>query len=256
MIESDYFYLIGGILAIPITYKAIIQLELIIRKGLLVNKEYKNSRGTVHKKLLQTHLKKLTNLISDEERLLKSHNSEKAKINSRKNQDLEVAATRYIFNQSFTSIPGIGKTLKGRVERRVFKGTLDSLNRSYAVDGIGDVKYHAIRSWINTTKRRMPRIIESNFKGKKVIVNKYEKQLSSIRKKISEVKKRIQPLTDLELVAKSELETLNEVTSSTFGRSYAGNMNASDRVTEYQYGLFPEWKRMPIWFKSLMETTT
>jgi len=256
MKEPTLFYIIGGILAIPIAYKAIIQIELIIRKGLLVNKEYKNSRGTIHKKLLQTHLKKLTNLISKEEKLLKKHNSEKDKIQSRKNQDLEVAATRYIFNQNFTSIPGIGKTLKGRVERSVFKGTLDSLNRSYAVDGIGDVKYHAISNWINNTKRRMPKIIESNFIGKKVILKKFAKQLSSIGKKISDVEKRTQPLNDLEIIAESELGKLKEVSSSTFGRSYDGNKNASDRVTEYQYGLFPEWKRMPIWFKNLVETTT
>lgn len=258
MIMDDpvILYIIGGIISVPIIIKILISLEFLFKINSLSRKEYNNSRGTVHKKMLQDHIKKLKNLIKKEENLLKKHQDKQAHIIKEKTTELEKAATIFIFERDFTSIPGIGRKLKERIQRNIFNGTIDSLYRSSRVHGIGETKYAAIRYWINETKHSLPQIIKSNFKGKIEIVKKYEKQLINIENDIQESQLRLSPLYELENKSESEIITLKKVTSGTFKKSYNSDEEASKIVTEYHLGLFPEWKRMPHWFKNLLEATS
>jgi len=248
-------YIIGGFFSVPLLIKALISLESIIKKYSISRREYNKSRGTAHKKLLQNQLKKIKTMIKNEENLLKKHRDKKSNTEKEKIKEIDYAATTYIFNKDFTNIPGIGRILKERIQRSVFNGTLDSLYRCNRVQGIGEQKYWEIRRWIEYTKRTMYRVIESNFPGKQGIVARYNKQLIEIGKNIQEVEERLSRLRDYSSQAEKDLKKLSRVTSGTFNKSYGGDEEASKLVTEYHLGLFPEWQRMPTWFKEMMEAT-
>lgn len=256
MVDPIILYSIVGISFIPIIIKVLISLEFIFKRNSISRREYNTSRGTIHKKMLHDHLKKLKNLIKKEENLLKKYHNKQSSILKDKTDELEKAATIYIFERDFTSIPGIGKKLKERIRRNVFNGTLDSLYRSSRVQGIGETKYTEICYWVKTTKHSMSRIIESKFSGKKEIIKKYEKQLVDIEKDIQKVQKILSPLHELEKKSESEIITLDKVTIGIFVKSYKGDEEASKIVTEYHLGLFPEWRQMPSWFKNLLEATS
>jgi len=250
------FYFLGGVIAIPIIIKIIIFLEYFLRKRIITRREYKNCRGTIHKKLLKYHIKKLRNIIQDEKDLLKKTRKTKAKIEKEKKAELEKAASRYIFQEEFTDIPGIGKKLKERVERTVFDGTLDSLHQAHRVYGIGDTKYSEIYFWVEHKKRDLPNIQSSDFTGKTGIINRYDKQLAGIIDEIAEIQGRLSPLKDLLVRSEGELKSLDKVSAKTFLRSYDGDKGASELVMEYYHGVFPEWGRMPSWFSELMEVAS
>ncbi len=242
-----------GLIASPIILKIIILLESFFRLNSLTGNEYNKSRGTLHKKLLKEHIGQLKKNISKEEAKLKKQNDLKSNNNKEKNLELEKAATKHIFHKEFTSIPGIGPKLKQRIEHSVFNGNLDSLYRSYRVQGIGDQKYSLIRRWVDNKKHSMPHILQSNFSGKKEIEDKYGKIFVKIENEIKKIDDTLKPMYSLKKQAESEHTKLEKITIATFKQSYNGDENSSKLVTEYHLGLFPEWSRMPTWFKELME---
>ena len=87
-------------------------------------------------------------------------------------QELEKAATIYLFNRTFQQIPGIGPKLKERIEKKVFNGTLNSLNNAWKVNGIGEEKTNNIRNWVREKKVELPRILNGDFPNKINILEK------------------------------------------------------------------------------------
>jgi len=245
--------IVGFIVVSPLLFVIFTSLEFYFNKSSRARREYKNARGTIHKNFLKKGSKNLNREIQRTKKEYDSAIQVEKKLNSEKNSELEIAATVFVFETGFTSIPGIGKVLKERVRRRCFDGTLQSLNRAWGVHGIGESKAYEIRSWVERTKRRLPSILKGDFPNKQKIVEKYDELIKKANDDITNIESTLKPMIELENTVKQELDNLNSVTSSTFRKSYDGDMAANNVVTLYHLGCFPEWKRIPIWFKTLME---
>lgn len=245
--------LILGIFIIPTLFIIFYSIEFYFKKMFRTRNEYKSTRGTTHKTLLTNGL---NNLLNETQRTKKELTSAiKAEKNLQKEKDLalEKAASSILFETEFTKIPGIGKVLKEKVRRTCFDGTLKSLNRAWGVHGIGQSKTYEIYRWVEKTQKLLPRILKGNFPNKQQIINKYNNLLSKASNEISNTESMIKKMVDLENTVQKELNKLNSVTISTYKKSYDGDVASTDAVTEYYMGCFPEWKRMPNWFKNLME---
>lgn len=252
----DFHYMLPILVIIvlfPFLIKIIFSFEFYYRKSSLAKKEYKNARGTAHKNLLKKSLNNLTREIQKTKNELDSAIRAEKDLQLEKTRELEKAATIYIFESDFTSIPGIGKILKDRIRRTVFDGTLQSLHRAWGVHGIGESKAYEIRKWIEKTARRLPYVLNGHFPNKLRIVNKYDDLIRNANNRIKNIESTYKPMIELENIAKTELDKLNQVKSSIFKKSYDGDIMATEAVTEYHLGCFPEWRRIPGWFITLME---
>lgn len=244
---------LGIILISPLLIVFFTSLEFFFKKLFRARREYKTARGTVHKTLLQQGLGNLNREIQNTKKELDSAIQAEKELHSNKDFELERAATVFVFETEFTNIPGIGKILKERIRRTCFDGTLRSLDRAGGVYGIGDNKAYEIRMWVKRTQQRLPRMLQGDFPNKQRIIEKYEDLIKKANERIANIDSTLKPMVELENTAKQELDRLNKVKSSTFKKSYDGEDSAADVVTEYHLGCFPEWRRIPNWFKTLVE---
>lgn len=243
-----------GVAAIsPVLIVLFTSLEFHLKKFSRARKEYRNARGTAHKNLLRKCLSHLNREIQKTKKELSLTIQAEKKLHLEKDMELERAATVSVFETSFTDIPGIGKVLKERVRRTCFDGTLESLNRAWGVHGIGESKAYEIRRWVERMQRILPSILGGDFPNKQRIVVKYDDLIKNANERISNIESTLRTMVELENISEQELDKLNKVSNSTFRKSYDGEVAATEVVTEYHLGCFPEWRRMPSWFKTLME---
>jgi len=253
----DYTYFIAyatlGVISLPLSIKLVFITEYNMRLKSQAKKEYNRSRGTVHKKIVKKCIDNLNKNIKATKKELESVIKHQKDLQEERERELTKAASKYLFDSEFTNIQGIGPILKERVRRTCFDGTLISLNRAWRVHGIGESKVYEIRNWVNGAIYRLPRLLESDFPGKRNIISKYSDLSLSAEERISSLNSELTLMIELETVAKSDLNKLDKVTSSTFIESYKGNVDARELVTEYHIGSFSEWERVPLWFKQLVE---
>jgi len=244
---------IGSIVCAPIIVKSWITIESKTKLRGLAKREYNNSRGTIHKKMIQSALPNLQSNIKSLSDTVKNLKKEKTSIIKQKEDETKKTATTYIFDNHFTQIPGIGKKLKDRVHSQIFDGTFDSLYRTSWVEGIGETKNQEIRKWISDQQKRLPDLIQRGFPDKAEIEKRYGVKIKEVERKILSNQNKLEPLEKLEAQALSELNKLNKVDVTTIVKSFNGDSEASNLATEYHLGVFPEWSHMPSWFKELME---
>lgn len=250
---STSFLVMGVLIVSPLLFVVFTSLEFYFKKVSRARTEYNKARGTIHKNLIKKGLIKLKLEIQKTKNELDSAIQAEKRLHSERDTELEKAATVFVFETGFTGIPGIGKVLKERVRRTCFNGTLQSLGGAWRVNGIGDNKAYEIRKWIETTRRRLPSILKGDFPNKQRINNKYNDLLKKAEDRISGIESDFEPMVELEKTCNLELDGLNKVTSSTFQSSYNGDETSRDAVTNYHLGCFPEWRRVPGWFKALLE---
>lgn len=224
-----------------------------IKIWLKARSDYKNARGTMHLKLLKECLVNLRLKIKETKNNLEDLRTYREELITARQKELEAAAVIYLVNLDFTNIPGIGPVLKDRVMRRCFDGTLESLRRAWIVYGIGEERAHAINVWVNQAQRKLPIILEGEFPGKEGINKKYDQLEKETNQRINDIEMLLKDMLKLEERAVNELALLEKVKTSTFLKSYKGDVDASNAVTNYLLGCFPEWGKIPDWFKTLME---
>jgi len=214
--------------------------------------DYRWARGTYHLQQIKIPLKKLTEKVdtlkSEENQLI----SKIKNLKEERSAKLLEALTRFVVQDQFTNIRGIGPALRARILTQCFDGTLQSLKRANNVRGIGDEKYDALFQWIREVEARLPNLLNKDFPNKNSIIEEYNQlglslniYLKNTRKEISE----LMALRDKSLKAK---DNLGKVRISDFIKSYYLNEEASKRVNEYLQGIFPEWAKIPDWFKTLI----
>jgi len=146
---------------------------------------------------------------------------------------------------------------RGTIHKNVLKNCLSNLrnemknleiqlislkNQKHAVstqknDEIG-IKRHPSKDSSNASKKRVEQLSELEDE---YTINIYESQ------------GKLDYLVNLEAQAVFHINRLENVTPSIFARSYKGVDIASEEVTRYVLGIFPEWMRTPGWFKNLTE---
>lgn len=214
--------------------------------------DYLQARGTYHLRQIKIPLRKL------KEKIKKLNSEEGQLIAKIKNLREERSAklletlTRFVVQNQFTNIKGVGLTLRQRILTHCFDGTLQSLKRANTVRGIGGEKYYAICQWVSEAEARIPNLLKEDFPNKNSIIEEYNQlglslniNLKNTRKEISE----LIALLDTSLKAKDSLE---KVKISHFIKAYQLNEEASRYVNEYFQGVFPEWGKIPPWFKTLI----
>jgi hypothetical protein len=214
--------------------------------------DYLQARGTYHLQQMRTPLRKLKGRIKE----LKSEENQlivKIKnLKEERSKKLLEALTRIVIQNQFTNIKGVGPTLQQRILTQCFDGTLQSLKKVSGVRGIGGEKYYAICQWINTIESKLPDLLKQDFSNKNLIIEEYNRlglslniNLKNARKEIAE----LITLRDISLKAKGDLE---KVKISHFIKSYRFDEETSDSVNKYLQGVFPEWGKIPNWYKTLI----
>jgi len=252
--SSYVLMLIVSVLIIsPILFVLFLRLEFYLKLWLKARDDYNNARGTIHLKILKRCLRNLQLKIKETEKELEILKQYKEEIAIERLRELKKAATIYLINSEFTSIPGVGPILRDRVMKECFNGTLESLYRASMVHGIGEERARAICAWVNNAERRLPQILKGNFPRKKKINRKYDALDEEASRRIIEMESLLKQMLKLERKALHEIASLEKVKISTFFKSYKGDEEASRAVTNYLLGCFPKWRRTPDWFRVLVE---
>ena len=176
--------IIGSVIASPFVVKSWITIESNLKRRDLAKKEYNDSRGTIHKKMLESALPNLKKKITQLSQLIENLGKEKRSLESKQIAEIEKKASTYIFENKFTQIPGIGKKLQSRIRSQVFDGTLNSLLRSSWVEGIGATKSAEISWWVQQQQRQLPTFIRNGFPGKKEVEQRYRSDINQVERKI------------------------------------------------------------------------
>jgi len=212
--------------------------------------DYRNARGTKHLRLLQeifTALNKkkaeITNSITDLEVQIK-------RLDRRKMQELEVAASKFLIQKELTKVSGIGETLKKRIIQQCFKNTLSSLDNVEHIQGVGSEKALAIRLWVKDAIHRLPEVIQGDFQGKQKIMMKFEKSLNETTNQRSSLMQDLQKVEEVISKIDKEVRRLSLISTSTFRRALKGDVIAVSQVSQYMRGTFPEWEEIPKWLKN------
>ncbi len=211
--------------------------------------DYRNARGTKHFKLLQgifTSLNKkkaeIINSITDLEVQIK-------RLDRRRMQELEVAASKFVIQKELTNVSGIGEILKKRIIQLCFKNTLNSLDNVEHIQGVGSEKALAIRLWVKDAIHRLPEVIQGDFQGKQKIMMKFEKSLNETTNQRSSLMQDLQKVEEVISKIDKEVRWLSLISTSTFRRALKGDIIAVSQVSQYMRGTFPEWEEIPKWLK-------
>ena len=215
--------------------------------------DFLSARGTLHSNIIHNGLVSLDRVVYGLEREAGQLDSRRIILRNERKKALEAKLTSQIVDKELEGIPGIGRVLKERIIRECFDGTLESLNAVGNVQGIGDEKMHAIDQWIKEARLKMPGLLLGDFLGKSDIVGKYADSINKIEQELITNNSECQALQQLKSEAVAALDRLGSVDVSTFIDANRGDGRASEMVTRYLIGAFPEWREMPEWFKTLVE---
>ncbi len=228
-------------------------LELWLRLRGRAKNDYLHSRGTLHRNLLQTAITKLDSDITQLRGKVQALTQQRQTIADTRDKELERALTSHIMEQELENVPGIGPVLKERIIRSPYSINLDNLARAGPIKGLGNEKSTAIRRWARNMKAKVPKRLRDDFPGKTEITEKYAVLDSEAEKELSLSSLQLQDLEALRKDAANALAELRMVHASTFLDAYRGDREASEAVTHYLTGVFPEWRSPPQWFKKLTE---
>lgn len=149
--------------------------------------DLRNSRGTIHKKLVKKGLVKLNLKITEAESKIQQLNLQKTNLALEERREVERTLSSIIVNTELDDVPGIGPILKERIIRYCFDGTLESLRRASNVHGIGEEKYRAILQWVNNKRYSMPRLLTKDFPGKHDIIRRYSESETRLVEELEKV---------------------------------------------------------------------
>ena len=216
--------------------------------------DYMNARGTMLRNIVRNCLVNLNRNISDLESNIRQLKSRTTKLSRQKDKELEVKLTTHIVIRELDKIPGIGRVLTDRIMRLCFDGTLNSLNYIGNIQGIGEEKSYAIRRWVSNTRRKMPQLLRTDIPGKSQIVTKFAVLDRDLEGELKAHDSELANRLHLRNEAVEALDPLESVDASVFLNAHKGDVSSSETVSCYFVGVFPEWRRMPEWFKTLVET--
>jgi hypothetical protein len=245
--------LVFAVLGVALITLLVPTLEYEVRLRRRIREHYLKARGTTHRQILQSSLSSLRERISRIEADVQSLLSRRAMLEGEGKRELEKKLTMQVVIEELDKVPGIGPMLKDRIIEQCFDGTLESISGSHLVEGIGEQKCVAIREWVENTKLNIPHLLLGDFQGKADILEKYANLDGELEGKLKVSDLELRSLKQLIGKATVSLNSLEPVDASTFMAAYKGNSGAAEVATRYLIGVYPEWGRIPIWFKTLTE---
>ena len=100
----------------------------------------------------------------------------------------------------------------------------------------------------------MPRLLRTDFPGKSQIVTKYAVLDRDLEVELKVRDFELTTREDLRNEAVEALDPLISVDASVFLNAHKGDVKSAETVSRYLVGVFPEWRKMPEWLKTLVET--
>jgi hypothetical protein len=230
------------------------RIELNLQMRAQAKRSYARSRGTRHLRTISSCLPRLQRTIKEVESKIQHLEAENRKLTVAKQRELEGTLTTHLVNGELDQIPGIGIELQDRVLKQCFNGTLESLYQAPFVYGVGENRGWAILCWVKETYMRLPELLAKDFPGKTDLVVKYRGREERIQHDLRVNQEKLRELLQLERTAITTRTAWGTVSPSTFFDAYRGKKEATKAVTNYMIGVYPEWGRMPVWYKTLTET--
>ena len=216
-------------------------------------KDYQLCRGTQHLKQIRSSLKVLGQEIKN---LSNKKNGVEIAIKEgikQKEINLNKTLATYLVETQLDSVEGIGQKLKQAIIRGCFDGTLKSLHYAQGrVYGVGDLKQSAMSRWVKKLEIDFPKLLGNEFPDKAKIMQAYEDQDKKLKKELEMITKELVSLVELRSISVSNEERLSKTRPYHFVKAYKNDKDASEQVSEYIKGAFPEWVVVPSWFKTLI----
>ena len=230
------------------------RIELVLKMRVRAKKSYARSRGTRHMRTISNCLHRLQRTITKVESRIQHLETENRKLAVAKQRELEDTLTMQLVNDEFNQIPGVVTELRDRVLKQCFNGTLESLYQAPFVFGVGENRGWAIFRWVNKTCIKFPYLLKRDFTGKNDIVVKYRTWEELVQNDLQPNHEKLLELRELENMAVTTRNAWETISPSTFFDAYRRKKEATKAVTRYMLGVYPEWGRMPIWYKTLVTT--
>jgi hypothetical protein len=230
------------------------RIEFTLQMRAQARRSYTRSRGTQHLHTITSCLPHLQRTITEVESKIQHLEAENRKVALTKQRELEDTLTMHLVTGELDQIPGIGTELRDRVLKLCFNGTLESLYQAPFVYGVGENRGWAIHCWVKETRMRLPDLLTGTFPGKTDIAVKYRGREKQVQHGLRANQETLRALRQLERTVVSTRIAWSTVSPSTFYDAYRGEKEAATAVTSYLIGAYPEWGRMPEWYKTLVET--
>jgi hypothetical protein len=228
-------------------------LEYTIKWRNKVKRDYLASRGTNHRILIQNGIVILSRKISAFENRKAVLTTQRREFRQKRDSELERCLTMHLVNQELDKIPGIGSVLKDRIISNCFDGTLESLNTVQYVHGIGSEKSYAVSRWAQNMRMRLPQLQQDDFPEKDQILQRFLRLDNVLEQRLTTIRLELHDLEQLSHEAETALKRLSPIKMATFMKAYEKDSEAAEAATRYMIGVYPEWRRMPKWFKTLKE---
>lgn len=216
-------------------------------------KDYQLCRGTQHLKQIRSSLKVLEQKIKNLANQKNEIENEIKECIKQKEINLNKALAIYLVETQLDSVEGVGQKLKQAIIRGCFDGTVESLHYARGrVYGVGDLKQSALSGWVKKIGVDLPKLLENEFPGKAKIMQEYEDQDKKLKKPLEMITKELVSLVELKGISVINEEWLSKTRPYHFVKAYKNDKAASEQVSEYIKGAFPEWVAVPNWFKTLI----
>jgi len=229
------------------------RIEFTLQMRAQAERTYARSRGTKHLSTISNCLPRLQRTIAEVESTIQHLEVENRALTTAKHRELENTLTLQLVQGGLDQMLGAGTELRDRVLQQCFNGTLESLHQASFVYGVGENRGWEIQCWVKETRTRLPELLLKDFPGKTDIARKYGARENQVQHELRANHERLRELLQLERTAVATRTAWRTIGPSTFYDAYRGNREAAETATRYLIGVYPEWGRMPVWYKTLVE---
>lgn len=213
-------------------------------------RDYQQARGTQHRQLLR---RGRTKMVVEQQRQQEAlqHAKQELKRQQRQRDDaLEARLPRWLIENHFHEIPGLGKAMRDDIVARVFYSRLQDLHDAYRCQGVGPRKQIAISRWVYEYEIKMEVLQQHDFPGKAEVLAKYQQPIKAQKAQVTRLVKKKARLDRRLARIEETLAWLQAVEESDFIKAYCGADDAPhDKVEAYLRGVFAEWEPEPRWFR-------
>lgn len=165
---------------------------------------------------------------------------------------LHRALSEHLVKQHLTDVHGIGPTLRDRILRYVFRGSLRDLDYAYRVSGIGPNLQRAISTWVRRYLDEFPRLLSADFPGKADISHDHERRVAALKEECEREQAKVERLDALYQKAHTAAQKLGAIRLWHFRRALQGRGEGNAVPSWYLQGVYPAWEPMPEWFETLL----
>jgi hypothetical protein len=219
------------------------------------HRDYKQARGTLHLRQLQTGLKVLLENVTAYRQQISILIRNRKSLEQARDERLQLALEHEIAHTRLSEVPGIGEKFAQEIVSGVFKTRLSDLTVAHQLPGIGENKQEQINQWITRYEGLIPVMMADDYPGKTEILATFSPKIEHIHQEISYLDENNNEMQTLIRRAEVEIEKLVQFSADDFFQALV-DPGSVDRAALDQYllGIYPVWEPMPDWFQAAIQT--